>query len=190
MNIYVRTVGNGYQVVGLQHADILRGTFRNFSKEQRSMDSGTVRHFAVRVEDENVEKLRSFGFNVGYYEPKDNPEAGHYFLDINLGWQLRDPNIYVVENGKETKQTEMTIGTLDKSNSIVYADIEVSPHHWNNNGRSGIKPWVSEMFIYMAEPSPIRKNFQNYVESFTVQQPDPAQPELPFEEYDPDMIPL
>ena len=164
MEVYVRNVGNGYQVVGLQHARILSGSWRNFSKEARMYDTGNVRHFAILVEEENFKKLSDLGFNVGIYTPREGDP--YHYLDINFGWQLRDPEIYIVNGNVTTKQTEETVGTLDKCNNIEYADIEVSPHHWNNNGRSGVKPWVSEMYIYMVEPSPIHQSWQERVAAY------------------------
>ena len=183
MNVYTRTVGNNYQVVGLEHAQILSGGWRNFSAEQRQYDSGQTRHFAVLVEEQNVQPLEQFGFNVGFYQPKDTGRDGYHYLDINLGWKLRDPKISIVSSGTTVKQTEETIGDLDRLNNIDYADIEVSPYHWNNNGRSGVKPWVSEMFVYLEQPSPIYNNWRSRTED--VQEPVqmalfPDEDDIPF----------
>lgn len=187
MNVYVRNTGNGYPVVGLEHAKILAGDWRNFSAKQRMYDNGGTHHFAILVEAENVEKLTNIGFNVRHYQPKNRPEdPGYSYLDINFGWQLRDPNIFVISDGVSTHQTEESVGDLDMLNNIDYADIEVSPRHWTNNGRSGVKPWVSEMYVYLQEPSPIYRNYQNRIQTSM----EPVQPEIPFTPSEEDDIPF
>ncbi|MBP5461578.1 MAG: hypothetical protein J6Y20_05570 [Lachnospiraceae bacterium] len=172
MNAYVRTTGNGYQIMCIQGARILGGSWRNFSGEARTYDSGGKHHFAIEIEERFVQLLKDFGFNVGFYQRDDNP--GFYHLDITVSWSLRDPDVNVVAyNGVKTHQSEATIGDLDRNTNIDFADMELTAYHWTMpGGRSGVKPYAEHVYIYLGQPS---SSEQRYQERFQT----PVQPELP-----------
>lgn len=164
MKVYVRKNGNGYDTVGLEHAQILGGVWRNFAKLAKpgTFEDGKKRHFAVLIDDENAKNLTDLGFNVKYYQPKDSEREGYNYLDISIAdWVIKDEKISVVSTDMiEVKQNFDTIGNLDHANNIDFADIEITPRRWEMNGASGIKAWLSEMYVYLQEPSPIHQNFE------------------------------
>lgn len=164
MKVYVRKSKNGYDTVGLEHAQILGGVWRNFSKKARpeAYDDGTKRHFAVMLDDECAKNLTDLGFNVKFYQPKNSERPGYSYLDISIAdWVIKSEKISVVSTDMvEVKQNFDTIGNLDYANNIDFADIEISPRRWEVNGSSGIKAWLSEMYVYLEEPSPIHQNYE------------------------------
>lgn len=180
MNAYVRTTGNGYKVMCVEGAHILGGSWRNFSAEQRMYDNGGNHHFAIQIDDEFIDVFKSLGFNVGRYEKEDRD--GFNYLDISISWKLRDPGVYLIaHNGVKTKLDELTVSDLDHNNNIEFADMELSPHHWTMGGREGVKPYASNLYIYLGQPS---ISEQRYQERFGSRQPEPAYEFTPVEDDD------
>lgn len=177
MNAYVRTTGNGYEIMYIEGARILAGGWRNFSKEQRQTDNGNNRHFNIEVDESCVDILKNFGFDVKYYQPKSEDRPGFYHLDVVVSWKFSDPNVNVIAyNGVKTQQTEEMIGDLDHNNNIEYADMELTRSHWSYLGREGIKAYASNLYIYLGQPS---MSEQRYSQRFGV--PSNAQPEVVYD---------
>lgn len=171
MNAYVRSTGGGYQIMCISDAKVMGGNWSDWSGNSNEFSNGT-HHFKIEVDEQFVDVLKGFGFDVKWYQ-KDETYPGFWFLDINISWKLRDPEVYVVaHNGVRTKQTEQTIGDLDGNHNIAFADMELSASRWEYMGRSGVKPYASNVYIYLGSPS---SSEQRYQERFS----NVHQPELP-----------
>lgn len=176
MNAYVRTTGNGYKIMCVTDAKIMGGNWSDFSGNSTMYSNGS-KHFKIEVDPSCVDILKSFGFDVKWYQ-KDEAYPGFWFLDINISWKLRDPEIYVIaHNGVKTKQTEETIGDLDGNRNIEFADMELTASHWEYMGKSGVKPYASNVYIYLGSPSSSEMRYnERYGNGY---HPDAVQPMLP-----------
>lgn len=173
MEAYTRVTGSGYVVMCIKGAKVLGGNFRNLKGYDRynNTDGGT-RYFNIQVDEDKVQTLKDFGCDVQYYEPYQL-----WHLKCIVSWKLRDPDVYVVaSNGVRTKQTEQTIGDLDRNNNIDFVDMELSISHWKNPGREGNSTYASGVHFYLGETY---SSEQSYYERFANIQPEPVQPVLP-----------
>lgn len=180
MNAYSRKSANGYSnVVCVENAKILGGGWSDFGGNSSQFSNGT-HHFKIEVDDQFVDFLKSQGFDVKWYQ-KNEDYQGFYFLDINLSWKNRDPNVFLVAyNGTKTRMSEETIGDLDGNRNIDYADMELGASHWEYMGKKGVKPYASNLYIYLGQPSFAEQRYlERYgnvaVERTPIPTPEPVQ---------------
>ena len=152
-------------------------------------------HFNIQVPEENLEALRSFGFNPYYLDGKDGQFDPEWILDCVIGYKFGDPGVVLVAyNGAQTPLKEDMLHILDEPNiSIAYVDMNLSKHYWEKNGKKGIKPYASKIYIYLSEPSYAEQRYQErfgVVAQGVVEQPESVQPEIPFTPVEDEDIPF
>lgn len=150
MNAQIERDENGYEVMGIKGAVIERKPFRDFSGE----NSNGNHHFAIRVPEECLNILRSFGFDPHYLDGKDGQYEPKWILDIVLGYKFKDPGVFLVTHDMvKSRLKESDLADLDDLNNIAFADMELTRHCWKINGRSGVKPYGQKLHIYLSGPS-------------------------------------
>ena len=99
MNIYIR-MEDGREIIGMEDVEILSGGWRHFTGETNNKGE-LVHHFNIKVDTEdNVNKLRNFGFNVKLYTP-ENGEP-YYHLDVSISWRYSSPDVHLYYRGNDT----------------------------------------------------------------------------------------
>lgn len=127
--------------------------FRNFAGNQDQYNKTGVRGFAVFLTYEQADELSALGWNVKY--PKENPaipadeDRRKPYLQVAFSLEMFPPKILLFHNGTPTYVDETNIDSLDWV-QIETCDIVLRAHHWNVNGKSGIKAYLKSLYITVA----------------------------------------
>lgn len=117
----------------IENAEIMRGSFRNFSGEKTGRyDQPGKRYFHVVIEDPEIaDELTNDGWAVHILAPRDPQDDPVHFLKISV-----KPNstyfrcdCYSVANGNTTLLNEQTLKTLDGAD-IQFADLDIRPYEY------------------------------------------------------------
>ena len=146
-----------YENETLVHAEIGRGTFRNFRGEKTEINKLGRRVFTVFLPEPVAQYMEETGWYVRHKPPYREGDDPQNLFDVEVSYDTKDgkfpvPIVTLVSwDGTETALTEETIGLLDTTD-IVDAEVTVRPHNWNVNGRSGCKAYLQELKVYAKAP--------------------------------------
>ena len=150
-------------------APIKRAPFSDFS----GANSNGNHHFNIVIPEEHLEKFRHFGYSPYYLDGKDGKYTPEWILDNVIGYKFGDPGVFLVPYGcekRELKEKDL-IDLDDPYISIDYVDMFLSPHPWTNNGKSGVKPYVSQLHVYLSAPSYIEQRYQERLKNAVQTEP-------------------
>lgn len=136
----------------MEGAELLFGSFRNFSGAKGRYNAEGQRSFNVQVEPEFIPMLEEVGINVKYFrsdlEDEDQEEKPGFFrVKVNYDG-LRPPVAYVRygEKGKFVELTAETIGQLDHA-VFDNVDLILNPSHYEVNGSSGTSLYLNKGYF-------------------------------------------
>ena len=116
-------------------AEIMRGSFRNFSGEKSGRyDTPGKRYFHFIIEDDEIaEQLNNEGWGVHVLNPRDPQERPTHFLkvQIRLGSPYFRCDCYSVSRDVKTLLTDETLRTLDGAD-IDFADLDIRPYEYED----------------------------------------------------------
>jgi hypothetical protein len=117
--------------------------FRNFSaKPDKYNAKGGIRKFGVIINPALVDSLREEGWVIKELPPKEEGGDSLYYLSVKVQYgEYRNPNVYLITNGKKTLLDEGSVASLDYA-ELVNVDLVISPHYWEVNGKSGINAYL------------------------------------------------
>ena len=123
--------------------------YRNFEGRRGPFNEEGKRSFSVIIPDEEIkEALMENGWNVRVKAPRTPDEQPFMHLQVNVKFNggPRNPNIFLVCNGRATKLNERTIECLDhidyKSVSMILA-----PYDWERFGSSGRTAYLRSLEV-------------------------------------------
>ena len=158
--------------------------FLNFSGNDDGNNNQGKRTFAVELVDTDLAwNLANDGYNVKVMDEAIGKRVrlavakqptGLPFLPIEYSTRKYIPNVAVKSNGVVTKFTEDMIGQLDNAEFLEINKITIDPSYWENTTGSGIKAYLNELFITLADRDPRDLEFYGI---------SGADKELPFDEY-------
>ena len=139
-------------------AKILGGTFRNFSGRPDKYNPNGKRSFAIRIEDEEIKDallndVNEFGvpWNVKIKPPREDGDDALMFLKVGVKFNDRGPAIYLQSGNAMNRLDEEDIDQLDNID-IEYADLDIRPY----DGESVTGPfraaYLQSMCIHQAMP--------------------------------------
>lgn len=131
----------------IENARIL---FRNFGGAEGQFNPAGRRNFCVIIDEETAATLQEDGWNVKYLQPRDDLELPQPYLQVGVSYNAYPPKIVVVTSRGKTLMTEDTISALDWA-EIENVDLIIRPYSWEVGGKSGIKAYVSSMYITLVE---------------------------------------
>lgn len=164
-------------LVNIENAQILRGSFRNFSGRKDSYNMSGKRMFSVSLEgmEDLKEELLKIGYVIKVSEPrpelleKDPTRKPLEFITIGINcpgdhddnpqWNSRwDSKIYIKTSGGVNPEplNNRTIHMLDDA-EIIEANIRIRPFTWkmppekDGKVKYGYKPMVDKMYITIKE---------------------------------------
>lgn len=148
--------------VTLEGVEVLPGKFKNFSGVVDEYNPKGLSQFNVKLDFETADELLAEGWNVKQLDPLEEGDDPVPYLPLTINFSNIPPTVYMLtgRNNKKTLLTEDTIGLLD-SVEIDYADIIVSPYHWQIKKKdgidSGIKAYVKTMYVKVIEDELAKK---------------------------------
>ena len=133
--------------ISVENARII---FRNFAGKEGRYNPKGKRNFCLIIDNDVAENLKDIGWNVKYLNPRDPDEAPQAYLQIAVAYENFPPKIWLISGGRKTELDEDTVSVLDYA-EIENVDLIVRPYVWDVNGKGGIKAYVKNMYVTVAE---------------------------------------
>lgn len=112
--------------------------FRNFAGNEDHYNAKGNRNFCLLLDPESAEGMKAQGWNVKFLKPRDETEAPHPYVKVNVAYRNSPPNIYMIDalTGNKTRVSEENVNQLDTAD-IQKLDIEVNPWEYEAGKVSG-----------------------------------------------------
>lgn len=113
------------------------------------------RYFNIAFEPgELTDSLLADGWHLKLQTP-DNDRDPFYILEVAVRFDNYPPKVVKVGavTGNQVQLTADTVEILDSAN-LLRVDVELNPHSWTVNGRSGIKAYLTSLWA-VVEESPL-----------------------------------
>jgi hypothetical protein len=124
--------------------------FRNFSGKEGRFNPAGRRNFCVFLDFSLGRLLEADGWNVRWLEPKDLGDEKQPYLQVTVSYDNIPPKIVLITNRGKTLLDAESINILDFA-EIDNIDLIIRPYNWDVNGKTGVKAYVSKMYITIAE---------------------------------------
>lgn len=136
--------------LSIENAYLLPGSFRNFSGREGKFNAAGTRTFCVKLEQDFAMKLKKDGWNVRSLEPRDPDDDTLYYIQVSVSYKNIPPKIYMINSSGKVLLDENTVGLLDSAD-IENVDLVIRPYNWEVNGKTGVKAYVKNMYVTIAE---------------------------------------
>ena len=126
---------------------------RNFEGKAGQYNRAGDRSFSAVIDPSLVDGLRELGWQVRELPPREGIEGSEslFFISTRVNFESnRPPEIYLVTKNGLVQLTSETVKTLDNA-EIVKVDCTLHPHKWENNGKSGVKAYLRNMYVTIRE---------------------------------------
>lgn len=133
-----------------------RIVFRNFAGREERFNPAGRRNFGVILPDDVAEQMVKDGWNVKYLKPREEDEQPQPWLQVAISYKVRPPRVVMVTSRGRTSLPEELIEALDYADLAV-VDLIVNPYSWTVDGKSGIKAYLTSIFVTIAEDDLERK---------------------------------
>jgi hypothetical protein len=135
----------------IENAEI---SFRNFSGKAGKINPAGVRNFLLFLDSDFAKFLEGQdAWNIKWLPPTKEYDEPRACLPVEVSFKNpeRFPvKIVQITRGGKTRLTEKSIKNLDSA-AITNIDLTVKPSYWNLNGKSGIKAYLKDLFVTLAE---------------------------------------
>lgn len=121
-------------------------TYVNLSGAASQVNQEGNRNFAVIVDDPDSERIMlNAGLTLRPFVVNEEERGKLVNVKLNYGGYKR-PNANLVIDGVTTPLSEDTVGSVDDMD-IGYVDMVVNLYNWTVHQKSGVKPYVTTMYI-------------------------------------------
>lgn len=143
--------------------------FRNFAGKEDTYNRAGDRNFSVFLTPQDAEHMASLGWNVKMLKPRDEDDgAGQAYIKVEVSYKTRPPRIGLVTSKNLTYLEEEQLDLLDHVD-VETADVTLNPYEWIVNGKSGVKAYLTTLFIKIKEDY-LQNKWQAYVDDQREQQ--------------------
>lgn len=126
---------------------------RNFEGRAGDYNRAGDRSFSAVIDPSLVEGLREQGWQIRELPPREGVDGSEslFFISTRVNFEgNRPPRVCIVTKNGLVDLTPETVKTLDSA-EIVKVDCTLHPHRWEKNGKSGVKAYLRNMFVYLRE---------------------------------------
>lgn len=125
--------------------------FRNFAGIERQFNSEGDRNFAVFLDPDMAEKLRTQGFNIKQLRAREEDDIPQDYLKVKVSFDKgRPPRVVMITSRGRLELGVDELPMLDYA-EIKNADIVINPYHWTANGNTGVSAYLKSAFITINE---------------------------------------
>lgn len=128
----------------------VRIMFRNFSGKEGQYNRAGDRNFAVALPPEVASEMARDGWNIKQLKARDEDEQPQDYLQVKVNFGGRPPRIVLVSSRGRTNLGEGEVDILDWVD-IEKVDMILNPFEWEVNGKTGVKAYLSSIFVTMHE---------------------------------------
>ena len=143
----------------LHDAEILGGSFRNFSGAEGRYNMEGKRNFCVVIpDDEQAEAMKEDGWNVKILQPREEGDPAKYYIKVNVNYGSKvPPSIYKVKGDRVICELgENHISKLD-TKKILHADMSINSYQYDPD-KPDVTAYLEEMYVEL-EDSPFSYRF-------------------------------
>lgn len=145
--------------LNIEHAQILRGSFRNFSGRATEYNREGDRNFCVVIDEADAQSLFDEGWNIRRRAPREEGDEPTYYLKVNVKFGEYPPNVWLIgANGRKTKLDADMVGQLDDA-EFSNVDLVIRPYNWHANGKSGISAYLKTMYATIQPADPFAEKY-------------------------------
>lgn len=130
----------------------VRIIFRNFAGREGQYNREGDRNFAVLLDDKTAAAMAEDNWNVKWLRPRtdEEGETPQAYLPISVNFKGRPPRIVLITSRGRTNIDESQVETLDWVD-IINVDLIVRPYEWTVNQKSGVKAYLSSLYVTIQE---------------------------------------
>lgn len=126
---------------------------KNFSGLEEEYNTAGNRYFLVDIAPDLAEKLLADGWNVRTLQPRDGETEPRSFLKVSVMFGKIPPKVAIIDGNTMKVKTVLnadTVGALDHV-SFENVDLIIRPYNWEVGTKTGIKAYLKEMYVIIAE---------------------------------------
>lgn len=133
----------------IENAQIL---FRNFAGKEGMYNREGDRNFCVLLENDAAEEMARDGWNIKYLKPREDDEEPmpKPYLQVSVGYKARPPLIAMITSRGRVDLSEHEVEVLDWVD-LKNVDLIIRPYNWAVSGKTGVKAYLSSIFITIQE---------------------------------------
>jgi len=138
----------------------VRIIFRNFQGKEGQYNKLGDRNFGVILPEDVAQKMLEDGWNVKYLKPREEEEEETEtpWLPVAVAFDKgKPPKVMLVTDRGRTALDETNVEMLDWAD-ITNVDLIVRPFSWEVNGNTGVKAYLSSMYVTIEE-DPLDKKY-------------------------------
>ena len=130
--------------------------FRNFKGAEGEYNRKGERSFGIILPDDLANDLLRDGWNVKYLREREEEEGATPFISVSVRFDVFPPRVILLTSTTRTNLDEASVEVLDWAD-IKMADLICRGHHWDVNGKQGIKAYLQSLFVTIEEDPLERK---------------------------------
>ena len=124
--------------------------YKNFAGAAKKFNAKGLRNFHVVLENDLAQMLERDGWNVRWHDPREEGDPAWASIKVTVRFDNYPPRIVMITGGGKTVLDEESVDILDWA-EIKKVDLVLSPSSWEVQGKSGIKAYLSKMFVTLSE---------------------------------------
>lgn len=124
--------------------------YRNFSGKEGVYNREGDRNFCVLISPEMAVPMEKDGWNVKYLKAREPGEDPQPYIQVAVSYKYRPPRIVLVTGRGKNNLEESDINILDWVD-IINVDLIINPSYWEVSGDTGIKAYLSSIYITIQE---------------------------------------
>lgn len=135
----------------ISNAQLLRGSFMNFSGAQTKYNREGDRNFCVVIDDpEQASLYVDEGWNIRVLAPREEGDKPIHYLPVKVSYDNFPPKVWLHTRKNDIQLDEESVGQIDTA-EIKDIHLVIRPYCWEVNGKTGIKAYLKIMHATLEE---------------------------------------